>query len=64
MINNSHIRHEYGAYSPAFKIDLAAVQKYLANAGMPGVCFLREQGTIESYWNQWLDTGCERDLYQ
>ncbi|MEI6398516.1 MAG: AAA family ATPase [Pseudomonadota bacterium] len=52
------------AETTSTKIDLAVVRKYLEKGGMPGVCFLRDPPTIESYWSQWLDTVCERDLYQ
>lgn len=45
-------------------IGLGDVQKYLQLGGMPGVCFIRNQATRHSYWDQWLDTTCERDLPQ
>jgi predicted AAA+ superfamily ATPase len=43
-------------------ITLSEVQRYLTKGGMPGVCFLRDDDVILSYWDQWLETTCERDL--
>ena len=46
------------------RADLKMIQRYLEHGGMPGVCFLRSGETRASYWEQWLDTTCERDLLQ
>jgi predicted AAA+ superfamily ATPase len=43
-------------------ISLNEVNRYLKHGGMPGVCFLRSDEKRFSYWEQWLDTICERDL--
>lgn len=43
-------------------VTLNEVNRYLRNGGMPGVCFLRSEDKVQSYWEQWLDTICERDL--
>jgi predicted AAA+ superfamily ATPase len=45
-------------------IRLNSVRKHLDLGGMPGVCFLRNDQERESYWNEWLETTCERDLKQ
>ncbi|MBI3555456.1 MAG: ATP-binding protein [Deltaproteobacteria bacterium] len=46
----------------ASPISLADCQRYLARGGMPGVCFMREDSVRTNYWEQWLETICERDL--
>jgi predicted AAA+ superfamily ATPase len=44
------------------EVDLATVSRYLSRGGMPGVCFSRDEPHRNSYWEQWLDTLCEKDL--
>jgi predicted AAA+ superfamily ATPase len=45
-------------------LTLNAVRKHLELGGMPGVCFLRSETERTSYWNEWLETTCSRDLKQ
>lgn len=44
------------------KVTLASINDYLQLGGMPGVCFFRDKDMRDGYWEQWLDTTCERDL--
>ncbi|MBI1859708.1 MAG: AAA family ATPase [Deltaproteobacteria bacterium] len=41
---------------------LDSVLHYLEWGGMPGVCFARDQQVRGTYWRQWIETLCERDL--
>ena len=41
---------------------LKDLKQYLECGGMPGVCFLRDSGQRNAYWEQWLETTCYRDM--
>ena len=43
-------------------LELKHIQQYMKLGGMPGVCFFRDSKIRTDYWEQWLETLCERDL--
>jgi predicted AAA+ superfamily ATPase len=42
--------------------ELAAIRRAFERGGMPAVCFSRDASVRTDYWEQWLETTCERDL--
>jgi predicted AAA+ superfamily ATPase len=44
--------------------ELKGLQRYLKKGGMPAACFLRDETQIKRYWQEWLDTTCQRDLME
>jgi len=48
--------------SKAKSFSLTDTMEFIEKGSMPGVCFLRDQMQRDKYWEQWLDTTCQRDL--
>jgi predicted AAA+ superfamily ATPase len=41
---------------------LTELHQYLSKGGMPGVCFSRDSSVQAEYWDQWIETTCEKDI--
>lgn len=63
---SAHLRFDSMTYveTSSEAPDLKRLQRYLERGGMPAVCFLRDEAQVKRYWQEWLETTCQRDLME